>query len=351
MLAAARSAADLVGLTGVVVLDTISHEWLEVLTEVDKFGDWKAVTPRHREFIEGITSIPAHLVVTMRAKVKYEILEEDVPGRSKPRQIINRLGVGPVQREGVEYEFDILAYLDTEHLATFANRCEALVGTTREINDETIQIMKDWVETGDAREPQRVKTLKDVPVPRSWAAIKEAAEAYSGETWEDFRAFLGQAREHLYPGVEEKDLTKAQKDTLFQKAAGVMVKLLENHDIGEWPPPNRIEFQAHWSKILEGAVLDGPPWSMDPDEAAAGRAPRVPAPDLPPAPSSREETGASPAPEAAAPSQAPPPSLEQTVTDSPLTDNEQEVLAAVVQEFNDPPEGEPRDSETTIEIP
>jgi AAA domain-containing protein len=342
MLAAAREAADRVGVNGVVVMDTISHEWLEVLTEVDKFGDWKDVTPRHREFVEGITAIPAHLVVTMRAKVKYEITEVEVQGRNKPRQVINRLGVGPVQREGVEYEFDILAYLDSDHLADFANRCEKLVeGPPREIDDEAIAIMKEWVETGDARQPQRIVTLKDVPVPRSWAAIKEAAEAYSAETWADFREFLGQAREHLYPGVEEAALTKAQKDTLFQYSAAVMTNLLETHAPDEFPPPIRIEFQAHWAKALGGQVLEGPPWSMDPEEAAAGRPSRTDPSQPPPKPegSGGEEAelpaAAEPATDAdpAATDQAAPSPLEQTVTDAPLTDNEQEVLAAIKEEF------------------
>lgn len=340
MLAAARSAAERVGMTGVVILDTISHEWLEVLTEVDKFGDWKNVTPRHRDFIDGITALPAHLVVTMRAKVKYDVQEEEVPGRRKPRQVITRLGVGPVQREGVEYEFDILAYLDSDHLATFANRCEELVGTTREIDDETIAIMKAWVETGDPPAPQRVVTLQDVPVPRSWAAIKEAAEAYSPQTWNDFREFMGQAREHLWPGVAEQDLTKAQKDTLFQKAAGVMVKLLETHDVNEFPPPARLEFQAHWSSVLDGAVLPGPEWSMGPEEA--DDRPALAEHPQPTQGSGEEQGAATPAASEGAndpgPTSEPSPSPEQTFTDGPLTDNEQEVLDAVRQEFDNPPE-------------
>lgn len=334
MLAAARDAAERVGVNGVVVIDTISHEWLEVLDEVDKFGDWKDVSPRHRAFVEGITSIPAHLVVTMRAKVKYEVTEVDVPGRSKPRQVINRLGVGPVQREGVEYEFDILAYLDSDHLAHFANRCEKLVGTVREIDDESIAIMKEWVETGDPMQPQRIVTVKDIPVPRSWAAIKEAAEAYSPQTWEDFRAFLAQASEHLWPGVAENALSKDQKDVLFQKAAGVMIKLLETHDPTEFPPPARLEFQAHWALHLEGAQLPGPEWAMGPDEAAEGRPARV----VEQPKGSGEEPGAvTPAASERgtplAPSADSPPSLDQTVTDAPLTDHEQELLDSVQKGF------------------
>lgn len=340
MLAAAREAAEKVGLTGVVILDSMSHEWLEVLTQADKFGDWKELTPRHKNFVDGLTSLPCHLIVTMRAKVKYSVTEEEVPGRAKKRQIIERLGVGPVQRSEVEYEFDILAYLDKDKVADFANRCEELVnGPPREINEETVAIIKNWLEEGEVPvRPTRVVTLQDVPVPRSWAAIKEAAEAYSAETWADFREFLNQARDHLYPGIEEAALTKAQKDVLFQKAAGVMTKLLEQHAPDEFPPPLRMEFQMHWATLLDGQVLPGPEWSMSPEETAEGRTPRTPGGEPPPQPEGSRGEEADPpsaeAPEAtspAAPEAASP--LEQTVTDGPLTDSEAEVLAAVTEQF------------------
>lgn len=347
MLAAAREAADKVGLTGVVILDSMSHEWLQVLTEADRFGDWKELTPRHKDFVDGLTSLPCHVIVTMRAKVKYSVTEEDIPGRTKKRQVIERLGVGPVQRSEVEYEFDILAYLDKDKVADFANRCEELVnGPPREINEETVEIIKKWLEEGETPvQPQRVVAMSDVPVPRSWAAIKEAAEAYSTETWADFRAFLEQAGEHLWPGVPEGERTKAQKDVLFQKASAVMVKLLEMHDPNEFPPPARLEFQANWATLLDGAVLPGPDWAMDAEEAET-RPARTPGGQPPPVKNSGEEPGdpqpatddggGSPASAASEPS----PSLEDTVTDGPLTDNEQAVLDAVKEEFDSPPEVE-----------
>lgn len=148
-----RQAAALVGPGGCVVLDSFSHQWLAVLTEADRFGDWKTLTPRYRECLEAMLSIDAHLIVTMRAKVKYDVSEVEEAGRSKPRQVITRLGLGPVQREGVEYEFDILAFLDTDHVATFVNRCDPLVGKSLEINDETIAIISKWLAEGDPPPP------------------------------------------------------------------------------------------------------------------------------------------------------------------------------------------------------
>lgn len=134
------------GGAGTVVIDSMSHEWLAILTEADRFSNWKDLTPRHNEFIETLVSIPAHLIVTMRAKVKYDVSEVQEGGKKK--QKIERVGIGPVQRENVEYEFDILGYLDETHRATFLNRCDALVGQTLTI-PEAIPLLLEWLESGE----------------------------------------------------------------------------------------------------------------------------------------------------------------------------------------------------------
>jgi len=266
---ASREAADMFDN---VIIDSISHEWLAVLVEADRFGDWKDLSPRHADFVEALTALPTNLIVTMRAKVKYGVEEVNVPGRDKPRQVITRLGVGPVQRDSIEYEFDVLAYLDTDHMATFANRCDPLVDKTMEIDDEMIAILKKWLEEGEPVAPQRVVNAQDVPVPTSWANIQAAVRAYSDGVWEDMRVFMAQAAQHLFNKTDELD--EGQRNILFQKSAAVTIKLLENKSPGELPTPQRLEWQAWWSQYLDGHVLDGPEWSMHPDEAAAGRPPR-----------------------------------------------------------------------------
>lgn len=137
-----------------IIIDSLSHEWLSILEEADRFSNWKDLTPRHKGFIEAIVNAPAHVIVTMRAKVKYDVSEVEVGGRKK--QKIERIGVGPVQREGVEYEFDIVGYLDETHRATFLNRCDALVGQTLPIladppgsEPEAVPIILKWLEEGE----------------------------------------------------------------------------------------------------------------------------------------------------------------------------------------------------------
>lgn len=104
----------------VVLIDSLSHAWegeggaldqVDKKSERNKFTAWKDVTPQHRGMIEAILRSPCHVIATMRTRTEY-VLEEDERGKKVPRKI----GMKPVQREGVEYEFDIVADLDQQHL-------------------------------------------------------------------------------------------------------------------------------------------------------------------------------------------------------------------------------------------
>lgn len=133
----------------VVVIDGLSPEWQAVLGDADRFGNWKNVRPRHNDFVKDLTWAPVHVIVTMRAKMKYEVSEDE-----RGKQKITPLGVGPIQDEQLPYEFDVVGYLDVEtHQASFMNRCDALVGQTRLVDAETVQIISDWLNTGDEAAP------------------------------------------------------------------------------------------------------------------------------------------------------------------------------------------------------
>ena len=100
----------------VIVVDSISHEWMGkdgVLASVDRFGGWKEATPRHDQFVEGLFRLPRNVICTIRAKTQYQVEEVERDGRKK--QEITKLGVGPVQRDNLEYEFDLLGMVELDH--------------------------------------------------------------------------------------------------------------------------------------------------------------------------------------------------------------------------------------------
>lgn len=119
----------------VIVVDSLSHAWSGrggALEQVDRaaarsrsgnsFGAWREVTPMHNALVDALLTSPAHVIVTMRAKTEY-VLETDQKGKQVPRKV----GMAPVQREGMEYEFDLVVDLDWEHVAAVSkSRCTAV---------------------------------------------------------------------------------------------------------------------------------------------------------------------------------------------------------------------------------
>ena len=60
----------------------------------------------HNEMVDAIVGCRSNVIVTMRAKTEY-VLEEDSRGKKVPRKI----GMAPIQRDGLEYEFTVVGDL------------------------------------------------------------------------------------------------------------------------------------------------------------------------------------------------------------------------------------------------
>lgn len=130
----AIQAAERAGYDGLLI-DSISHEWsgrngclelVELYAKKNKGGNqwaaWADVTPLHNAFIEAIHSARLHIFATMRSKMEY-IQTQDPQGKT----IIKKVGMAPITRDGVEYEFDIVGEMDLEHnMVITKSRCKAL---------------------------------------------------------------------------------------------------------------------------------------------------------------------------------------------------------------------------------
>lgn len=79
------------------------------------------------------------------------VLEEDSKGKQVPRKV----GMAPVQRAGVEYEFDVVADLDWTHtLSVSKSRCPAL-DSQRAVkpNGDFIEPLRTWLGEGTPAPP------------------------------------------------------------------------------------------------------------------------------------------------------------------------------------------------------
>ncbi len=141
----------------VLIIDSLSHEWsgsdgvLEIVDRAaakykdNRFSAWRDATPIHNRLIQAIVSAGLHIIATMRTKTEW-ILTEDSRGRMVPK----RVGTAAVQRDGIEYEFDIVAELDLDHkLTVIKTRCMALDGySTIKPGREFGEIVKSWLDEG-----------------------------------------------------------------------------------------------------------------------------------------------------------------------------------------------------------
>lgn len=114
----------------VLLIDSLSHAWegeggaLEQVTRAsdrskNSFTAWKDVTPQHNRMIGAILKSPCHVIATMRSKTEY-VMETDGRGKQVPRKV----GMAPVQRSRMEYEFDLYCSMDWDHvLRVSKSRC------------------------------------------------------------------------------------------------------------------------------------------------------------------------------------------------------------------------------------
>jgi len=143
----------------VLVIDSLSHAWMGkdgALEMVDNeqrkgggggnsFTAWRNVTPLQNKLIDAIVNAKLHVIVTLRAKTEY-IVEKDSRGKSAPRKV----GLAPVQRDGLEYEFDIIGTLSIENdLVIDKSRCPALSGQIyNKAGKDVALIIRQWLDDG-----------------------------------------------------------------------------------------------------------------------------------------------------------------------------------------------------------
>jgi hypothetical protein len=145
----------------VVVIDSLSHQWAGEGGILDRKGvvdarpgsnsytNWAAFTKEHEEFKARILAAPVHVVSTMRAKQDY-ILETNDKGRQQPKKI----GLAPIQREGMEYEHSVVFELQMDHMAAVSkDRTGLFDGKVVNLLDKSVpKAILAWLASGKAVE-------------------------------------------------------------------------------------------------------------------------------------------------------------------------------------------------------
>lgn len=158
-----------------IIIDSLSHAWAGDGGLLDKqgkmadrgtnsFAAWRTITPEHNNLVDTMLRSPAHIIATMRAKQEY-VLETNDRGKQQPKKV----GMAPVQREGMEYEFTVMLDVDMNHIASASkDRTSLFDGRFFKIGKETGEELLQWLETG-SEAPVRVAAdgLDDSPKARA----------------------------------------------------------------------------------------------------------------------------------------------------------------------------------------
>lgn len=136
-----------------VIIDSLTHFWQGDGGTLDiadsKFGGWKEATPAQDEMVYAMLHSEGHVIGCVREKQAYSVTETESNGRKK--QSVEKLGLQPVQREGLDYEFNVTASMDVHHnLVVTKTRCRVLAGKTYRPNhaDELADVYREWLAGG-----------------------------------------------------------------------------------------------------------------------------------------------------------------------------------------------------------
>lgn len=142
-----------------LIIDSASHAWsgkggaLEMVDEEmarsgnnNKWAAWRNVTPEHNLLVDAIVQSSCHIIATIRSKMDYVQEKDERTGKTS----MKKLGMQPIQRDGLEYEFDVVADMTVEHkLIVSKTRCSALDGAVIDMpGKEIAETLKQWLSDG-----------------------------------------------------------------------------------------------------------------------------------------------------------------------------------------------------------
>lgn len=225
----------------VLIIDSLSHAWMGkegALEQVDRaakrsqsnnsYTAWRDVTPMHNALIDAILQSACHIIVTMRAKTEY-VLEENERGKKVPRKV----GMAPVQRDGMEYEFDVVGDMNQENdLIISKTRCPALTGQViNKPGEQIAKTLKVWLSDGapapvPAPRPAGIDILKSMyPASFEPRVSMENAAKITNKAKQHYVGFGDQELIDLQKQIREtitkNGLTQEQKDDLTMKVDAI----------------------------------------------------------------------------------------------------------------------------------
>jgi hypothetical protein len=164
----------------VVIIDSTTHLWSGTGGLLEQQGNiakrtgnswtaWRDVTPMHNRFVEKMLQCNNHLIATMRSKTDYVQEKDSTSGKTT----VKKVGMNPIQKDGMEYEFTTFFDIDAEHMAFGSKDRTSLFDQKYfTITPKTGQELMQWLNSGTDEKKEVIAVSKADP--------KEALKELSG---------------------------------------------------------------------------------------------------------------------------------------------------------------------------
>lgn len=173
----------------ILIIDSLSQAWagsggiLEKQANIAKktsngYTAWREITPLHNKLVDAILQCDMHVIATIRSKVEY-VVDKDDNGKTS----IKKLGLAPIQREGMEYEFTTFFDIEKNHECSVSkDRTSIFDETMFTITPEVGKKFTKWLEKGIIVLPIDKKEIPKVSMEDLKLEIAEALSAITDRT-------------------------------------------------------------------------------------------------------------------------------------------------------------------------
>lgn len=203
----------------VLIIDSLSHAWAGdggVLDIVTKAGGtyqagWNKGTPAQNSLVDAIITSKIHIIFTMRSKSDY-VMQTVTNKAGKEVQAPKKVGMAPIQRDGLEYECTLYMEINLEHVAHITKDNTKLydqqyITPDKEMGKNIIDWSNSGKEIPDMKKIHEERILKCQTIEELRIVYKEALDFAKSLPTEKIKQAGGDffnAKEEIKADIEHK---------------------------------------------------------------------------------------------------------------------------------------------------